>query len=169
MSRFSAVRALRQRGSYRNSSGFTLIELVIVFALLVILAGVALPAVQRLEEVAVRLKAHPPTAGVGNDTFQVVIRLKDSTQEKVMRVVTGAVAADPATGGLDQVALQSLYGDLLQREGELTSLMTQIAALLGTHLPPGERILLEDARISLAQLLDAVQKMKAVIQPRLSG
>jgi len=162
----------------RRQRGFTLIELMIVIAIMTTLTGVILPAVQRLRDTQHQ-------AGVGNSSFGSAPPLSEdvgteidaladqsnpgSTQSLAWRLVMAATNADPASGGLDQVALNELYQNLQDREASIQDLTARVDDLLATHPSPGERRLLLAERDGLVQALDGVRKMKAVIQSRVTA
>ena len=159
----------------QRQRGFTQIELVVVFALICLLAQLLIPAVQGIHQVIrqdenINASLMPVIADTKTEIDALVDQSNaGSTQSLTWRLVVAATTADPATGGLDQDALNALYQNLLEREASIEALSARVNALLATHLNPQDRQLLLAIHDGLALALDGVRKMKAVIQSRVTA
>ncbi|HXN24924.1 MAG TPA: prepilin-type N-terminal cleavage/methylation domain-containing protein [Candidatus Dormibacteraeota bacterium] len=163
-----------RKGKYtmnaRGAAGFSLIELVVVIAIIAILINMILPAVQKTKKTSAKLSGstHFQVKTFGGRLGSFADAAGPSLQANAWRVVAGT-ANGPEDAVLDPDALQALYDDLLGRGVQGNDLQRQADDLLAmTDIPPQDRELLLDAKSDLSEILDGIQKLKAVLVSRVT-
>ena len=149
-------------GTARTQSGFTLIEMVAVIAIISTLTAVLLPAVQRVNELTNTMDESP--------RLKTLVADLQSLGDGSVRVQTDAVQLQTDTvnssdqSSLNANDLAALCTDLDANAHFVTTAQTEIDTLLAQRsLPERQRTLVLNAQIAVGAIKDADALVKASV------
>jgi prepilin-type N-terminal cleavage/methylation domain-containing protein len=146
----------------RCPTGFTLIEMLVVIAIIAILIGVLLPAVQRLQTAADAMDDFPRLRQVASD----VRGLGDSSvrlEQDAFKLQSDTIQAGEKAG-LNAADIQALCTDLNTNVNTANDVQAEIAGLLNSpQISERERRLLVNAQTQVGAVADANTQMKASV------
>lgn len=152
---------MNARNRIRNHAGFTLIELTALIAIVAVLTGSLLPAVQRLESTASRMQKHPKLAALAGEILALEAEARSGAQSFFLDL--GAAAAEP--GAVPAPASLDALEPFCDADLELAGLRSEIERRLSAaSLGKTQRKRLTAVGGAIDELLPAVQRLGDLVR-----
>ena len=151
----------------RRQAGFTLIEFAVVIAIIAILIGLLLPAVQRLETIAEAMDDFPRLRQVATD-IRTLTNHAATLQQDAFKLHSDTIQAGDQATSLNAGDLKTICADVDANGREAADVLAEITGILNMPKPQGreqerqERLLLK-AQIQVSTILDADAQIKASV------
>jgi prepilin-type N-terminal cleavage/methylation domain-containing protein len=150
--------------SFRHQAGFTLIELLVAIAIIAILIGLLLPAVQTLEQEALSLETHNNLKDLGEQIKGFGDGSVQSARSFFLALGTDAVNGNNAGQDMDLTSLGSLTF-FCTADTTLTGFQNKVEDLLSErNLPAVQRTLLKNTSNTIKNILPYYQRVGEVVR-----
>ncbi|HEY8518343.1 MAG TPA: type II secretion system protein [Candidatus Binatia bacterium] len=152
---------MNARNRIRRQAGFTLIELTALIAIVAVLVGTLLPAVQRLETTATAMKRNPKLADLAGEILALQDEARSGAQTFFLDL--GAAAAD--TDDPRAIASLDALEPFCDADVRLASLRKEVDRRgAASSLPKAQRKHLAEVSGAIDDLLPAVQRLGDLVR-----
>jgi type II secretory pathway pseudopilin PulG len=152
---------MRTKDIVHGNAGFTVIELTALLAILAVLTGSFLPAVQRLQDAAARMARTQSLAGLAGEIEALGAESRAGAQTFFLDLGAAVAGSDtaPAAPLLDPLS------PFCDADAELAGLRSEIERRLDARqLPAVQRKQLTGMRGAIDELLPAVQRLGDIVR-----
>ncbi|MGO9315252.1 MAG: type II secretion system protein [Syntrophobacteraceae bacterium] len=155
---------MKERIAVQGRKGFTLIELLMVTAMITVLTGLFLPAVQNVKNAADELAGYKKLATLAENLSPLAEGLVDIEGDVFSMAAIAEAGTDQTDLSTFVPAVQNVSCDLNEADRVATGFQSDVKTLLQSkHLPANEVQPLTKADNALKQYLDGVHRLQALV------